>query len=190
MAFIYRSLQDNFVVNTPVIGLPSDILLVNISGASPKYNGAYLFLPKDSSKYIEIKNEVYPGFTTEWVSIWLNTNSQDMFIAKKNSPYPYLFYYDLIDISYRSLRSDSNYTLLYQPYFAVQDTTYDEEAAEYYGEAYNPYEIPWDKNILLYPATSGPLSGLNAVPGGNPTSKNYSLNIPNRILVSGTVVIG
>lgn len=177
MAFIYRSLQDNFVVNTPVIGLPSDILLVNISGANPKYNGAYLFLAKDSSKYIEIKNEVYPGFTTEWVSIWLNTNSQDMFIAKKNSPYPYLFYYDLIDISYRSLRSDSNYTLLYQPYFAVQDTTYDEE-------------IPWDKNILVYPATSGPLSGLNAVPGGNPTSKNYSLNIPNRILVSGTVVIG
>lgn len=175
MSYIYRSLENNFSIETPVIGLPEDILYIDIEDFGPQYNGAYLFLPKDSPKYLQIKNEVYPGLAENALSIWINSYAENIFISSFRS---YQIYWDIIDLLYRSLRSNPNYLLLYNPYFAVQDPT-----------SYDASSIPWDKNTLVYPASSGPYAGLNKVPGGYPQSKKYSINVPERTLVEGAIIL-
>lgn len=181
MAYIYRSNQENFSIETPLVGFPGNILNLNISGGFPKYNGPYFFIPSGTDMYHQLTGQYgtfgIGGLELEQLGIWRNANNLNMVMIQiKYSllDLEYPDYFSLFDLDYYYVRNSSpELGILFQPYLPVES-----------GVGSDPSEWLWDKEILLYPAGPGtPLAGLNAVPGSPPKTKYYVIDPPFRAAV-------
>lgn len=180
MAYIYRSPNGNFVVDTPVVGVgTSEIITVNVSGEQ-KYNGVYF-----------LQNPQSPQTSQIWQNTQYQTYIQCVQTRQESEAGSRNAAFGIIDPSYNQLvqqnPSDGYYQVLRMPYIAVS------------GLNSLPEQWYWDKFIGLLPpfcsapsedglvicTTNGSMATGEGIAGGRPQSKKFTVFIPSRVLVSG-----
>jgi len=179
MAYIYRSPNGNFVIDTPIIGVgTSEVITVNISG-DRKYNGVYF-----------LENPGAPQTSQIWKNTQYETYIQCVQTREANEAGSQNAAFGIIDPSYNQLvqenPSDGYYAVLRMPYIATS------------GLNTLPEQWYWDKFIGLFPpfcsapsefgvicTNNGSVRTGEGVPGGIPQSRKFVVSIPPRVLVSG-----
>lgn len=171
MGYVYRSQQSNIDVGTPIIGLPGDIIFINIPGGFDKYNGCYFLYPYGSTEYNQLTGQYgsfgYGGVAWEYTQIWGNASNDDMILLTFIGGPDEASMFQMLDLSYYNSRNVND--ILYKPYLATLS-----------GVGSQPYEWIWDKNFSVGFATSGPLIGRSDVPGDTPQAKYLKMEIPCR----------
>lgn len=180
MGYIYRSNSSNLYVDTPIVGIPNEIIYISVISGFSRYNGSYIKLETGSDLFLEMYTGGYPGlqgysgqgYAINQLAFWVNfgTNCRiHGFLDENGENVPGLQV--LYDYNYYGQRYSSNpgYQILFAPYFTLD-----------YGTP-NPTGWLWDKNIVLFPASSPPeISGRNSAPGLLPQNQTYIVSVPFR----------
>lgn len=181
MPYIYRSEQSNISLGTPVIGLPGDIIFLNVPDGIPKYNGCYFLQPSGSSRYNQLTGQYgtfgYGGIAFENIQIWTNASNDDMMLFAFIGGPGLESTFQMLDLSYYNVRNaGTEGKILYQPYTQVWS-----------GIGSQPYEWVWNKNRVIrlldgiaLSISSGPYAGRVDVPGDTPQAKYLKIEIPCR----------
>jgi len=185
MGYIHRSQSSNLYIDTPIIGIPNEIIYFSTISGFSRYNGSYIRLETGSDLFLEMYTGGWPGlqgysgqdFAINQLAFWVNfeTNCRiHGFLDENGDNIPGT--QTLYDYNYYDQRYSPNpgYQILFYPYFTL------------------PYGAPnitgwlWDKNIFLLFAVSSPseISGRNSVPGFLPQSTAYTVSVPFRTVLT------
>lgn len=185
MAFIYRSATANFVIDTPIVGLPASANIIYVSNTEdPKYNGVYILENPQAETYLQK---------------WRNTIDNNLYIEQvqpvEDRGFFFSAVYGIRDQYFVSLSqsnpSDGYYSVLSRPYLAQS------------GIGSSPdqwYWTPWDGRYvsvcnaiydeegnvmnLICTTAGGQVTG-QGLQGKTPQTRAFNVFIPPRVLVSG-----
>jgi len=172
MSYVIRSNSENLFIDTPIIGLPNDIIFLTFESGGEKYNGPYISQPSGSEVFQQIYyNYGYTSISMWALRFWVNpvNNCYIKSMVGPNGTPSWNRSIILYDPQYYSLREQGFYRILWSPYHT------------YSGDGETVETFYWSKNFLVYPASTPPeYSGLYEMPGSIPVSKYYQFNIPQR----------
>jgi len=190
MGYIYRTQSSSLYIDTPIIGIPNEIIYISIISGFSRYNGPYIQLETGSDLFLEMyRKDGYSGqgLPINQLRIWANlgTNCQiHGYLDESGNNFPGT--QNLYDYSYYNQRHlGGGYSILWRPYFTFSNV-YAEPPHNYppIGGA-DPLDWVWDKNILLFTAVSPPEAfGLNMVPGSSPQAQTYKVSVPFRTVLT------
>lgn len=176
MSYVVRSNSENLFIDTPIIGLPNDIIFLTIESGVSKYNGPYISQPSGSELFQKIYNDYgYVGRPIWSFKFWVNPIN-NCYIESRVGPdgapsssRTIIFY----DPAYYSLREEGFNRILWKPYFT-------------YSGDYDTIEtFYWEKNYLVFPASTPPeYIGYTELPGQTPQTKYYQLSFPDRTVTN------
>lgn len=186
MGYIYRTQSSSLYIDTPIIGIPNEIIYISIISGFSRYNGPYIQLETGSDLFLEMyRKDGYSGqgLPINELRIWRNLLETNCYIhgyldeSGNNFPGGQSLY----DYNYYNQRFfGAGYSILFRPYFTYSNVY----GGGSLGGA-DPLDWIWEKNLLLYPADYPPeASGLNAVPGSLPQVQKDKVSVPFRTVLT------